>query len=98
MKNARLEKEGDMEDQQTPPRQEWIDVRDRLPEQGQVVLAWLKETHLGAQWGCHVAEFKRLPEEDPDFPLWHPQPAAAGSTDWVTHWQPLPPPPKGAPQ
>ncbi len=70
---------------------EWIAVADRLPQQGQFVLVWFRSAYGQRDWKHGVAEFAVLPEEHPDFPMWHTR--EEYSTREVSHWQPLPTPP-----
>lgn len=59
----------------------WISVQDRLPEHG-FVLVWCAYTHL-----VEIAKYKGS--------LWRTQERRyALNSDWVTHWMPLPEPPK----
>ena len=52
--------------------QEWISVKDRLPETEDVFLCWSKD--LADMMFCYTSDFMQLE---------------------VTHWMPLPEPPKG---
>lgn len=52
--------------------QEWIPVTERLPEENEIILAWVSACRdLHFCFGCEVAGLE------------------------VTHWMPLPEPPKG---
>ena len=62
--------------------QRWIPVTERLPEQGMVVLACGKRHATSGQ-------FQGAFSNDPHYWLWR------GSSKYVTHWMPLPEPPKG---
>ena len=69
---------------------EWISVKDRLPERGQVVIAIFPQQHhlrdnahnfgKSAEWDCTIREL-----------------VSTNGMRWadegVTHWMPLPPPP-----
>lgn len=59
----------------------WISVKDRLPEHG-FVLVWCAYTH-----SVEIAKYKGS--------LWRTQERRyALNSSWVTHWMPLPEPPK----
>ena len=60
----------------------WISVHDRLPEKGKVVLAFGTRS---STTGMFQGTQKNRPE------LWHWK----GSIKYVSHWMPLPEPPKG---
>ena len=64
--------------------QEWIPVKDRLPERGQTVLV------CGNRKGIYTAEFRM----DGKYPYFH---KLNSKTHWCkpTHWMPLPEAPKG---
>ena len=70
---------------------DWIDVKDRLPEEGQEVIYYFEYT------GISIGIFKRqyIREFDHTFNCF------SGSRgflcDDVTHWMPLPEPPKVKP-
>ena len=69
----------------TPIGNRWIPVKERLPEKGKYVLC-LKDT--GDMW---VAEWDYVDDQ-----LWTDHESWC-SKDVVTHWMPLPEPPKGGP-
>jgi hypothetical protein len=65
--------------------QEWISVKERLPEKDIRVLVWMKDNEEGYtqmdtdRWGCTM-------EQGYHWIRWGKN---------VTHWMPLPQPPKG---
>jgi len=61
---------------------EWIEVKDRLPEEDQRVIYWFEHT------GVHYGKFT-MTEHGACF--YGP---GGWLTDDVTHWMPLPDPPK----
>ena len=63
-------------------KQRWIPVTERLPEYGKVVLACGKRHATSGQ-------FQGAYPSDPHYWLWR------GCSKYVTHWMPLPEPPKG---
>lgn len=63
---------------------DWISVKDRLPEEGKEVLCFVQESFHP----YHVATY------DPEHKKFYNKYAYVVRT---THWQPLPPPPKEAP-
>ena len=65
-----------------PHQQEWVSVEDRLPEMGDVVLAF--EPH------CRVNDDKGLEVlmVDDEF-----DERKSDGSPWVSHWMPLPEPP-----
>lgn len=69
-----------------PNNQEWISVTDRLPENGTECLAWKEAKRIG--YGSRGYIFSTF--ENGAFDDVYPN-------EIVTHWQPLPPPPKSAP-
>lgn len=64
---------------------EWISVKDRLPEFGQAVLIY---TEYGKYDVCDIAR-----DSDGDI-MWHNFIRPRHTNGSVTHWQPLPKPPK----
>ena len=72
---------------------EWIDVNDRLPERDETVLCYVKSTMISGGecftiGNCHHQKFWFLQNSvgTTSFPMHF----------WaVTHWMPLPKPPKG---
>ena len=69
--------------------QEWVSVKDRLPEEGEYVLCVLK----GFNYGGKIQVCKFVPadkfKEKPYFEHFR------NGFPTVTHWMPLPPTPKG---
>lgn len=70
---------------------EWINVSERLPETGTIVLIYTNEGHIESAWRCfdgrdEIFQLERTgPQDEPiTFEV---------SSERVTHWQPLPPPP-----
>lgn len=64
---------------------EWISVKDRLPEENEIVLCWRNKD------GCFVGQYVESTTKD-----WYGFVAVGGRVAvGVTHWMPLPPPPKG---
>lgn len=68
----------------TPIVNEWISVKDRLPEKSGYYLYFSKYPHGGLQDGIGVSYFQHKVKE------WKKV-----YTPTVTHWMPLPEPPKG---
>lgn len=69
--------------------QEWISVEDRLPEEGEYVLCVLK----GFNYGGKIQVFKFVPADKfKDKPYFE---HFRNGFPSVTHWMPLPNPPKG---
>lgn len=74
----------------------WISVKDRLPEDRQMVLISIPDELFGQI--CHVAEFTL--DEFGDKHIWqtingsHPAYTLYANILGVTHWMPLPEPPK----
>ena len=62
----------------------WISVKDRLPERGSDILAY--QDHLGN---------KRIVPANFDFDKWFDC-CLCVNVEGITHWMPLPQPPKGA--
>lgn len=65
----------------------WISVKERLPEEGEPVMAWNSGGWCEKPWACHVicdyrdGEWREVQERD--------------LYPGVTHWMPLPPEPRG---
>lgn len=69
--------------------QEWISVDDRLPEEGEYVLCVLK----GFNYGGKIQVCKFVPADNfKDKPYFE---HFRNGFPFVTHWMPLPQPPKG---
>ena len=69
--------------------QEWISVKDRLPEEGEYVLCVLK----GFNYGGKIQVCKFVPADKfKDKPYFE---HFRNGFPSVTHWMPLPQPPKG---
>ena len=69
--------------------QEWISVKDRLPEEGEYVLCVLK----GFNYGGKIQVCKFVPADKfKDKPYFE---HFRNGVPSVTHWMPLPEPPKG---
>lgn len=66
----------------------WIDIEDRLPEDGQQVLIYSKETHIAS-----ATYRKAMPEIGCDKDDWGGWFSDEMYEPNVTHWQPLPNPP-----
>lgn len=66
---------------------EWISVKDRLPEKGQEVLAY-----RGGFIGDLMDVYTYLGDDrwEDDYGYWE-----TAETEGITHWTPLPEPPKG---
>ena len=81
--------------------QEWISVDDRLPEKDGAYLTTLK--HFGRYSGVYIRCFSKDGEMVDEYKLagqkcvWYFYDSEYGyiSTDYVTHWMPLPEKPKG---
>ena len=69
--------------------QEWISVTDRFPEEGEYVLCVLKGFHYGGK--IQVCKFVPA-DKFKDKPYFE---HFRNGFPSVTHWMPLPPPPKG---
>ena len=69
-----------------PVKQEWISVKDRLPERDQKVLVY----DAGDETEIHVYHLR----EDLDGLYWDDESGWAVDFENVTHWMPLPEPPK----
>ena len=82
--------------------QEWISVKDRLPEEDGTYLTALNH-HFGAHQGVSIRKFAKDGETVDEYELagqkyvWYFYDSEYGyvPTDSVTHWMPLPEPPKG---
>ena len=61
--------------------QEWISVKDRMPKGGAIVL-------------CNTDYFVEVLQWDERADMWVDQ-YRSYRKNYVTHWMPLPPPPKG---
>lgn len=70
---------------------EWISVKDRLPSQGKHVLAYSLDP---LNKGC----FRAYWSGDIYYPSWNCYPIGSNASDGlvfdITHWMPLPEPPK----
>ena len=68
--------------------QQWISVKDRLPEEKQLVLAVCKsgKIFVGYYWNCHGTIIWAIKTA---------RDSTKNITQIVTHWMPLPEPPKG---
>lgn len=67
---------------------EWISVKDRLPNEGDIVVAWLFKKKEPA-----CVRFER----DKHGPIWYELVTVDRDNDredLITHWMPLPEPPK----
>ena len=73
-------------------RSQWISVEDRLPEEGQPVLAWI-EHYKGQR--THMVNLVRVKEDDCSWRVYDTGTYMDElSFDYnVKFWQPLPPPP-----
>ena len=68
----------------------WISVKDRLPERNQKVLAWNREEQfVASRWW-----FEEMPEEIYFKSIICGCGNGVDLTEEITHWQPLPEPPK----
>ena len=65
--------------------QEWISVKDRLPENDQWVLCFMKDKSFGT---LRVFQWNYIDWQWNDGNKWYDE-------NDVTHWMPLPQPPKG---
>lgn len=68
--------------------QEWISVKDRLPDVGSIVLVSDNETD------CHIWQYTDYSERGVAMP-WMDEFGIPCKTEEITHWMPLPQPPKG---
>lgn len=71
---------------------EWISIKDKLPEDGEHVIGYCK-THLEPQYHVEPLLFQIYDEK----PIWAYLFAfneGYGYAEYVTHWMPLPEPPK----
>jgi hypothetical protein len=71
----------------------WISVDERLPEnRGKMLLVWYKSSGSEPDW-CGMAFYSRTEE------LWIKGDGNRANNIWgtVTHWMPLPDPPKEKP-
>ncbi len=59
----------------------WIDRKERLPEEGQEVLAWIDRPEGSRQWWQYIATIYRGSHFHAHF------------EESITHWMPLPKPP-----
>lgn len=89
---------------------EWISVKDRMPEENEkndkkrYVLVFIPEREGCSQNGIYIATLKHVSEDDGTGNFWG---IRTEESDWeiwswsyfenpiVTHWMPLPEPPKG---
>lgn len=67
------------------PVQKWIPVSERLPDEGKFVLVYGQYLHNNIFDGGTMAVSRRL-----DVNYW----SGFGRTERITHWMPLPEPPK----
>ena len=67
--------------------QEWISVKDRLPEECGVFLV------CGNRGGIYTAEFRKFSDFGGEYPHWHKLNSKNHHCE-PTHWMPLPQPPK----
>lgn len=73
----------------------WISVKDRLPEDDREVLATYKITEKGIKWrGVETASCIAGNGEVNWVSLWDEYRIPNGSKRVITHWMPLPKPPK----
>ena len=81
--------------------QEWISVDDRLPEEDKAYLVTIN--HFGGRQGANIRCFAKDGETVDEYELagqkcvrdFYDSEYGCVSTDSVTHWMPLPAPPKG---
>ena len=79
----------DMKAADVVPVQEWVSIDDRLPEEGEYVLCSLK----GFNYGGNIQVCKFVPADKfKDKPYFE---HFRNGFPSVTHWMPLPQPPKG---
>ena len=69
---------------------DWIPVTERLPEEGDVVLAWTPTSRICNRFGVCLIHKNR---DDPDWIMWDD---GSGMYGDATHWMPLPDPPQDA--
>lgn len=72
------------------PKQEWISVKDRLPEIGQKVLVFDVDAELDISKDIHIFSF----ECDEDGYYWSDEGGWWNDFENVSHWMPLPEPPE----
>jgi hypothetical protein len=70
---------------------EWISVKDRLPEEGQSVDCWVSSVRYGTKYrhadSIFNTDFNEMCFDHDDFSHYE-------KIESVTHWMPLPSPPK----
>jgi hypothetical protein len=71
---------------------EWISVDDELPEDDLLKVVRYKETHYGKHLGIALSRYY-YPSNNPGRKYWCFEFGSSQPTK-VTHWMPLPPPPK----
>lgn len=81
----------------------WISVKDRLPEKGAKLLLYVPKTEKGRQSGIFTGELKEVKANNGSGNFWDMPTPGSDWTLWgwsyfekpnVTHWMPLPEPPK----
>ncbi len=83
---------------------EWINVKDRLPEPGQIVLVYQIYSWARFEEGAAVTIGRICPSNHPHWEFQHYRPDFRNGTvidndiicpgsEYVTHWMPLPEPP-----
>lgn len=86
-------------------RPAWIPVTERLPEKGAKLLLYVPKTEKGRQFGIFTGELKSVKDNDGSGNFWGMPMFGSEWTLWgwsyferpnVTHWMPLPEPPKEA--
>lgn len=84
----------------TPTRtdmSEWISVKDRLPEIGTEVIAWSPKSYTGLGQGRVTALCRLIRYEEATEFYWanhYPGNSNIHTQEAITHWMPLPEPPK----